>query len=133
MAGDVYFRKDIDKTVFCILHQLADVVLSIEAAIVAGFVRVRGGKSAECSDSFSAPGAYLCKAGQAFYLDAPAFVIGEMHMKQVEFVFRHLVDKVFYLLFCKEVTVNVEHQSAPAEAGIVGDGRAGDLPASLFY
>src|SRR6201991_197862 len=125
MAGDVYFRKDIDKTVFCILHQLADVVLCIETAIVAGFVRVRGGKGSECADSFSAPGAYLCKAGQAFYLDAPAFIIGEMHMKQVEFVFRHLIDKVFYLLFCKEVAGDVEHQSAAAEAGVVGGGGGG--------
>src|SRR6202000_1331399 len=96
MTGYVHFGEDVDKTVFRVLNDLADIILCVEAAIGAGFIGGRIGEGAKAADTRGAPGAYFREPRQALDLYTPAFVIGEVHVQDIKLILHHLVDKALH-------------------------------------
>src|SRR5690606_3755938 len=60
--------------------------------------------------------------------DAPALVVGEVQVQDVELVLGHLVDHLLDLVDRVERAGGVEHEAAPLVAGRVGDLDSGDGP-----
>src|SRR5688572_6009872 len=104
MTRHIDLGKDIDITFFCILNDLADIIMCIEPTIIAWFMWFGFGEIAEGAGLLYAPGADFSQFGKAFDLDTPALVIGKMPVKNIEFIAGHLIDKSFYFFFCKEVS-----------------------------
>src|ERR1700722_10325491 len=125
MRGDIDLGEDGHKALGGVGNDLAHLVLGVEAAGRCGFAYLRGRVFAPAAGAGDAPRAVLGEGGHAFDLDAPALVVAEVEVQDVVFIADHVVDIVFDLFFGEEVTAYVEHEAAPAEAGVVGDLGAG--------
>ncbi len=75
-----------------------------------------------------APGADLGQAGVALDLDAPALVVGEVEVEDVQLVGGQQVQVAQDVVLGQEVPGDVEHHAAPAEAGFVLDDDRRNLP-----
>lgn len=75
-----------------------------------------------------APGAGLGQARVALDLDAPALVVGEVQVEDVQLVGGQQVQVAQDVVLGQEVPGDVEHHAAPAEAGLVLDDDGRDLP-----
>ncbi|CAM5616284.1 hypothetical protein SGRI78S_02605 [Streptomyces griseus subsp. griseus] len=75
-----------------------------------------------------APGADLGQARVALDLDAPALVVGEVEVEDVQLVRGQQVQVAQDVFLGQEVPRDVEHHAAPAEAGLVLDDDRRDLP-----
>ena len=112
MARHFDFRNDGDVALGGVFHDVANLILRVEAAVSRGrsdHMRRR------------APRADLGELRIFLDLDAPALVVGEMPVHHVEFVDRHVVDEFLDEFRRLEMTRGIEHESAPGEARIVFD------------
>lgn len=74
------------------------------------------------------PGADLRQLRVALDLDAPALVVRQVEVEDVEFVRRHQVEVAQNTFLGHEVPGHVEHEAAPGKAGCVPDLRQGQPP-----
>src|SRR5687767_12855975 len=56
-----------------------------------------------------------------------------MHVKQVELIFYHVIDKQLDLVLCKKVSGNIEHHSPPRKSWVIGDFHRWYGPAFLLH
>lgn len=96
----------------------ADVVLRVETA-VRGLVPQFGGAVAVFGAR--APGAHFGEPGVALDLDAPALVVGEVEVEDVQFVGGQQIEHAQHAVLGHEMPRHVEHQTTPAEARAVLD------------
>ena len=132
MRRHIYFRYDGNKTRLRVSHYFPDIFLCIITAIGSLLPWRRRTVAPPFSRAGNARGAYFRKPGQSFYFNAPALVVRKMPVKYVQFVFRHLIDVLLYKCFRKEVPAHIEHQPAPAEAGIIHYIGAGYCPLRIL-
>src|SRR5438477_11319368 len=88
MTRDIHFRENIYKLVFCISHQLFDIILSIKATEIAWLFRTRDRESAKTSFKVYIPCPYFCQFWETFYFNAPALVVGEVYKAEIIIIFR---------------------------------------------
>ena len=106
MARHVEFGNDHDVAIGCIGNDLLDLFLGVERS---GCFRV-------------VPVADSSFGGQlriTLDLDAPARFVGQVPVEDVQAKGRHDIQILFYLLFTEEVAALVEHETAPAVAGLI--------------
>src|SRR5690606_436324 len=108
-------------------------ILRVEAAVVLGFVGCRWREGAEGAGLLYAPGTDFGELWQRFYFDAPALVVREVEVENVEFVSRHVVDEVLHFIHGEEVAGDIEHESAPAEAWMIFDRHCGHDPCDITF
>ncbi len=125
MAGDVDFGHDADMPRGRIGHDVAYLLLRIEAA-VAGVPLTRPGVGQLALSA--TPAADFRQLGIRLDLDAEAVVVAKVPVEQVEFVHRHEVDEPLDELRAEEVPRIVQHEPPPAEARLIDDLAAGDFP-----
>ena len=75
-----------------------------------------------------APGADLGQARVAFDFDAPALVVGQVPVEDVQLVQRQQVDVALDKFHGHEMAAHVQHAAAPAEARPIFDLDAGQRP-----
>src|SRR6185437_15519806 len=89
-------------------------------------------KGAPASGARYTPGAHFCKQRQPFYFNTPAVVVGKVPMKNIVFVFGHLINVLFHELLGKKMTAYIEHQPAPAKTRVIDDTHTRDFPFRRF-
>ena len=87
---------------------------------------VGGRQEAARVEGVPAPGAHRGELGEARDLDAPALVVGEVEVEDVELVARHQVERPQHRGLGLEVARDVEHEPAVAEARGVHDRHRGE-------
>ena len=113
MAGQIDLRHDGHVPARRVGDDLAVVVLRVVATA-----------SAVCLGQ----AAVLSQARPALDLDAPALVVGEVQVQDVELEQGHVVDVALHVVDAEEVARDVEHRAAVGEARVVGDRRRRDRP-----
>src|SRR5579859_7703335 len=93
----------------------------------------RRGEAAKGTDSVCVPGTYLGKPGKRFYFYPPSFIVGQVQVKQIEFVLGHFIYEILDFLFCKKMSGYVKHQPAPSKPWVVGDGDTRQLPFDMWF
>ena len=117
VAGEVDLRDDGDVALGGIGHDLAHLLLGVEAAVADAVVGVE-----VLADAGSvAPGTHFRELGVLFDLHAPALVLGEVPVEAVEFVGGGDVDIALGLLDAPEVTAGIQVDAAVVEARGVQD------------
>ena len=120
MAGDFDFGDDVDVAGGGVAHDVADLLLGVEAAVGHGLVRhhrvqrVPGG-------SLGPPRAHAGELRILVDLHAPAVVVGEVPVELVDLEERQHVDVLLHEGGVEEVARHVEMGAAVAEARVVGD------------
>ena len=71
--------------------------------------------------------AELVELGEDLGFDAEALVLGQVQVQDVHLDRGHAVEVAFDDLDGLEMAADVDHQAAPGEAGLVGDGDAGEI------
>ncbi len=79
----------------------------------------RGGQVAVRIGRVAASRAHRCELGQARDLDAPALVVREMEVEDIDLVAGQQVERAQHHAFGMEIPGDVEHEAAVAEAGRV--------------
>ena len=122
VARHLYFGHDSDATLCCVLHEVAQLVLSIVATVCAlfAFILVLASEFAPLLPGLSfAPCSKTGKARVALYLYAPACSVGEVEVEAVELILCHHVNLLLEERNGLEVARHVEHQRAPLEGGSI--------------
>ena len=106
----------------------ADVVLRVESTVTP--VRTVGGRRCriQTKTHAAAPGTLAGQLGIFFNFNAPAVVIHQVPVEGIQLVHRHGVQQLFDLGLVEKVAADIQHESAPWEARLVGDIHAGQLP-----
>ena len=129
VAGHVDFGNDGDVSVGGIVHDVAHLVLGVEASV--GYLVVNAGDAAD--DGACPFGTDFRELGVTVYLHAPALVFGEVPVEGVEVVECEHVDEFLDEFGLEVVAAAVEHRSAVAEAGIVDDACGGEGDALCLF
>ncbi len=124
MARHIYFGDNGDVAFCGVRDDFAEIVLGVEATV--RDVVVLGSVSPD--DSLWSDGADLGEARVLLNFDSPALIIGEVEVERVDFEESKRIDEFEDFRFGGEVTGDIEHDSAPFEAGLVCNGKAGNLP-----
>ena len=121
VAGHVYLGDDGDIAVGSILHDVAHLLLGIEATIAHVVVYIgvasHGGTAAPC--------AHLGQTGIFLDFDVPSLVFGEMPVEAVHVVQRQHINILLDKVGREEVARAVEVHAAIGEAGCVVDDHGG--------
>jgi hypothetical protein len=112
VAGHLDLGHHVDAAGLGVGHDFAHVVRRVEAAV------------ATASRLLVAPGAHLRQPRQARHFQAPALVLGQVPVQDVEAVERQPIDDAQHGLHRLEVATAVQQQSTPGEGGPVVDGPA---------
>ncbi len=113
-----------------VLHDLADLLLRIEAAPGARIVRLAVAAVAfppALPVLVGPPRRELRQAGVTVNLDAPSGAVGQVHVQAVELEERHGVDLTLDELHRPEMAAHVDHEAAVGETRRILDRAAGDL------
>ena len=124
VSRHLYFWHDGDATLSSVAHEVAQLVLSVVAAVSASFalVHILASELAPLLPCLSfAPRSELGEARVALNLDAPSGSVGEVKMESVELVLRHDVDLLLEERNGLEVARHVEHERAPLESRSVNN------------
>ena len=73
-----------------------------------------------------AGGSHLREQRILLDLDAPALVVGEVPVHDVDLVLRENVDVLFDFIYAHEVACSIHHETTPAETGIILDPDTGE-------
>src|SRR5690606_28545353 len=133
VSGHINLGHDLNESVRSVLHKFTNLILRVEAAVIPGLIWCGRREGAEGTGLLHAPGSDLGQLWQRFYFDAPALVVGEVEVKNVEFVSRHVVDEVLHFIYGEEVAGDIEHESAPAEAWMIFDRHCGHGPFDIAF
>ncbi|CAM3661088.1 hypothetical protein STAL104432_27240 [Streptomyces albus] len=125
VAGQLDLGDDGDVPFGGVGDDLAQVVLGVVAAVRA-FVPQRRGTVPDAGAG--PPGAGPGEARIAVDLDAPALVVGQVEVEDVELVGGEQVEDAQDTVLGQEVPGDVQHQAAPGVAGRVLDAAGGQLP-----
>ena len=127
MARQVDLRHHGDEALRGVLHDVADLVLRVIAAVRLGLsVRVASGRTGR-----NAAAAHFGQLRVLPDLDAPALIVGQVPVEGVELVQRHLVEQRLDFIDAAEVARDIEHQSTPDKARRVLDALCGDARLAL--
>lgn len=124
MSGHIDFGNDGDVAFGRVGNNFAEIFLGVETTV--GDVVVFG--SVAPDDGFWSYGADFGEPGILLDFDSPALVIGEMEVEGIDLEQGEVVYELEDFCFGGEMPGDVEHDSAPLESGLVGDGEAWDLP-----
>src|SRR5262249_31052272 len=125
----LYLRDHGDAAVGRVANHLADVVLRVEASWA---LATRAGRLVRGLDRrVVAARADLRQTWVALDLDAPAGIVGQVQLQNVELVERHQVEHLEDELLGQEVPRDVDEQAAPGEARRIFDGDARYAPARV--
>ena len=128
MTGHFDLRDDGDVARLRIGHHLAHIVLCVETAVWDAVEDQLSIALQTAHQRLLAPRADLGQPGILLDLDAPALVIGEMPMKDIELVQRQQIDVTQHEVLGHEVSRHIEHRAAPAKARNVLDLHARHRP-----
>ena len=122
MPRHLDLRHDSDEPRRRIRHDLADVILRVEAAVPAGVIGpFRGVVVLPADERLPAPPADRREERIFLDFDPPALIIGQVHVKPIELIERDQVDVLLYELLRHEMAGDVEMRAAPREAWPVLD------------
>ena len=127
VAGQVDLGDDGDVALGGIGHDLAHLVLGVEAAVADAVVGVE-----VLADAGSvAPGTHFRELGVLFDLHAPALVLGEVPVEAVEFVGGGDVDIALGLLDAPEMAAGIQVDAAVVETRGVQDAHIREDPVCM--
>ena len=106
VAGHVDLGHDGDVAVGCVLDELRERLLRVEAASGAAHGRAA---------------AVFRQVRPGLDLDAPALIVGEMQVQAIDLVHRDQVDVPLHVVRTEEVARHVEHRAAPREPRTIDD------------
>ena len=121
MARNINFGQDIHEAGLGVSNQFADIILGIKTTIIAGLIWFRCGKITKIAYFLHIIGTNGSQAWQALDLDAPAFIVSKVQVKQVVFILRHMIDVLLHFGFGKEMAGHIKHQTPPFETRIIGN------------
>ena len=124
VSRHLYFWHDSDATLSSVAHEVAQLVLSVVAAVCAlfAFVLVLASELAPLLPGLSfAPRSEAGETWVALNLDAPSGSVSEVKVEAVELILRHDVNLLLEERNGLEVARHVEHQRAPLESRSVND------------
>ncbi|MPM55839.1 hypothetical protein SDC9_102636 [bioreactor metagenome] len=133
VSGDIDFRHHLNIAFFGVLNNFPYLLLRIKATVIFWGIGIGLRKAAKPPDLFLTPGPNFSKFGQAFDLDPPPFVVSEVPMEQVVFIFHHIIQVLFNLVNGKKMTGNIQHQPTPAYPGIIGNFHLRNLPGNIPF
>jgi hypothetical protein len=125
VAGELDLGHDGDAPRGRIRHDLADVVLRVEAAVRPA---VHRGVGPGAHLGLRSPPAHLGEERIPADLDPPSLIVREMEVQDVETVHRQEIDETQDLPGGDEVPRHIEHGTAPPERGSVLDQHRGGRP-----
>ena len=125
VAGQVDLRHHVDVESGGVGDNLADLILGEETAIALEGFAMTGVRQRALG---AAPGADLGQLRIFLDLDAPAIIVGQMHVEDIEFLCRHRIQQVLGVLDIEEVPGIIQHVAAPGKPRLVFNLAAGHDP-----
>ena len=121
MPWYINFGNDCNITFLGIFHYFLNIFLRIKTShssflacfgwfTVAKMTRTRNTKCSNFGEFW-----------ERFYFNSPAFIIGQMPVKSIEFRASNIINVLFNFGFCKEISADIEHNSPPSKTWIVSD------------
>ena len=134
VSGHLDLGHDRDEAVSGVAHDLAHVVLRVEAAVGLAGVAPRGRIARRRSElAVRSPGADVSQLRVALDLDAPALIVGEVPVEDVELVQRQQIQVLADGFLGHEMACDVEVAAAPGEARPVLDIQRGHPPGDVRH
>ena len=124
MAGHVDLRQHLDVALGGIGDDVGDLLLAVVAAVG---TRQSAGRIEAGIAAGDAAAAHFGQARVLLDFDAPALVVGQVPVEEVELVQRHRVEHALDLVHAVEVPGRIEHVAAPAKARRVLDPQRGQV------
>ena len=120
VAGHFDLGHDGHVAVGRVLHDLSYVFLTVESS-VAFSIKAPRLLAVVADQRLVTPGTDFRQPRVLLDLDAPALIVGEMHLQAVELVQSHDVDELQQVLFGQKVPSRIDQQPTPGETRTVGD------------
>ena len=121
MAGHFYFGHNRNMQRLRVGDYFTNIVLCVKSPVAP--TRAISGRRCgiQTKTHGTAPSPLAGQLGILFDFKAPAVVIHQMPVENVQLVHRHGIQQLFYLVLVEKVAADIEHQPAPLETRLVGD------------